>query len=212
MCNPITPQLSLSKSLLWLKKKFPWTHVTRLNLLDVYPYITKFYKRVDTRLSLLLTHIRHIWNLAATKNGALFGSIPRLTIKFPPTSIKLFFTSYKHRSICKATELSKFVWKCKDAGLTSSIHLEIGLSRIFIQTRKWLLQPLPGGKFAILPADPKTTLKQKTELMNKCRHRNNFKLKNPNLDYLHCLRTLFLPLAFLPCIQLYINVTAALYI
>ena len=70
----------------------------RLNLLEVYPYITKLYERADARLSLLLTQIRFIQNLAVTENGSLFGSTSHLTIKFPPTSVKRFSNSYKNIS------------------------------------------------------------------------------------------------------------------
>ena len=42
------------------------------------------------------------------------------------TYFKTLYYSYAHsfinQSKCKATELSKFQWKCKDAGSTHSIH------------------------------------------------------------------------------------------
>ena len=46
--------------------------------------------------------------------------------------------SFRNRSKCKATELSKFVWECKDARSTPSAHLfvEICLSRTVVQARK----------------------------------------------------------------------------
>ena len=44
--------------------------------------------------------------------------------------------SFRNRSKCKATELSKFVWECKNVGINPFHSLEIGLSRIIVQTRK----------------------------------------------------------------------------
>ena len=61
--------------------------------------IYKRYGRAVTSLSLLLTQIHPIQNLATTKNATLFGSTSHLTIKFPPTLVKLFSTSYVNISL-----------------------------------------------------------------------------------------------------------------
>ena len=58
------------------------------------PIYKQALRRADTRLSLLLTQIRSTQNLAATENATLFGSTSHSTIKFPPTSVKLFSTFY----------------------------------------------------------------------------------------------------------------------
>ena len=86
--------------------------------------------------------------------------------------------SFRNRSKCKATELSKFVWECKDAGSTPSIHWKSVCRASSYKQGNDHCNLCLAKKFAFSIADPKTTLNERTELINKCRHRNEFELKN----------------------------------
>ena len=109
--------------------------------------------------------------------------------------------SFRNRSKCKATQLSKFVWECKDVGSTpASIHCRSVWRASSYKHRNDHCKLCLAEKFAILTADPKT-LNKETKLVNKCPRHNKFKLKNLKPWLLHCLRILLLPLDFLPNIQ-----------
>ena len=86
--------------------------------------------------------------------------------------------SFRNRSKRKATELSKFVWECKDAESAPSIHWKSVCRAPSYKQGNDHCNLCLAEKFAILTADPKTTLNKRTELINKCRHRNKLKLKN----------------------------------
>ena len=87
--------------------------------------------------------------------------------------------SFRNRSKCKVIELSKFVWDCKYARLTLFILWKSVCRASSYKHGNDHCNLCPAEKFAILTAVPKTTLNKRTELINKCRHRNKFKLKNP---------------------------------
>ena len=70
------PPMVIKQIFVIIKKRISSTLVTKLNLLEVYPFIIKAYGKVDTKLSLLLTQILPIRSLATTENETLFGSTP----------------------------------------------------------------------------------------------------------------------------------------
>ena len=76
--------------------------------------------------------------------------------------------TFRNRSKCKATKLSKFVWKCKDAGSTPSIHWKSVYRTPSYKQRNDHCNLCLAEKFEIFTADPKTTLNKRTELINKC--------------------------------------------
>ena len=80
--------------------------------------------------------------------------------------------SFRNRSKWKATELSQFVWECEDAGSTPSVHWKLVCRASSYKQGNDHCNLYLAEKFAILTADPKTTLNKRTESINKCRHRN----------------------------------------
>ena len=76
--------------------------------------------------------------------------------------------SFRNRSKCKVTELSKFLWECKDAESTPSNHWKSVCRAPSYKQGNDYYNLCLAEKFAILTADPKTTLNKKTELINKC--------------------------------------------
>ena len=86
--------------------------------------------------------------------------------------------SFKNRSKSKATKLSKFIWNCKDAGFDPSITWKTVFHANPYQHGGRHCNLCLAEKFIILTADPNTTLKKRTELINKCRHKSKFKLNN----------------------------------
>ena len=70
--------------------------------------------------------------------------------------------SFRNRSKCNATELSKFVWECKDAGSTPSILWKSVCHAPSHKKRYYHCNLCLAEKFAILAADPNTTLNKKT--------------------------------------------------
>ena len=84
--------------------------------------------------------------------------------------------SFNSDSKRNATELSKFIWSCKDSGLNSIISWKIILS-----TRGKVCNLCLAEKYAILIANDVALLNKRTELVNKCRHKNKYKLINVKL-------------------------------
>ena len=85
--------------------------------------------------------------------------------------------SFKYQRKSNATELSKAFWLDKTNGKSPQITWEIVTQTTPYQpgARAWML--CPTEKCAILQACPATSLDKRTELMEKCRHTNKFKLK-----------------------------------
>ena len=89
--------------------------------------------------------------------------------------------SFRHRQKSNATELSKYVWSCRDAGYELTNAWSIVCHAKPYQQGDKQCQLCLAKKYSILTADPSTTLNKRTELVNKCRHKNKYKLKNCKL-------------------------------
>ena len=76
------------------------------------------------------------------------------------------------------TELSKAVWNAKDAGTNHCIEWSIAAKPSPYQPGAKSCNLCIAEKLAILQSNPATTLKKRSELNSKCRHKNNIKLKN----------------------------------
>ena len=85
--------------------------------------------------------------------------------------------SFAHENLSTATTLSKYVWSLKKAGTPYSLRWEIHkhCSPYKCGTRSCDL--CLTEKYVILHADPDSTLNKHSEIMQKCRHKNKFKLK-----------------------------------
>ena len=80
-----------------------------------------------------------------------------------------------------ATELSKFIWSHKDFGLNPIISWKIVCHTIPYQHGGKVCNLCLTEKYAILTANDVTLLNKRTELINKCRHKNKYKLINVKL-------------------------------
>ena len=89
--------------------------------------------------------------------------------------------SFRNRQKTNATELSKYVWSCRDAGYEPTIAWSIACHAKPYQQGEKQCQLCIAEKYSILKADPSTTLNKRTELINKCRQKNKYKLKNCKL-------------------------------
>ena len=83
--------------------------------------------------------------------------------------------SFVHRHKRNATELSKAVWNAKDAGTNPIIKRSIAAETSPYQPTAKSCNLYLAEKLAILQSDPATTLNKRSELSNKCRHKNKFK-------------------------------------
>ena len=90
--------------------------------------------------------------------------------------------SFRHRRKSNATELSKYVWSCRDAGYELTIAWSIVCHAKPYQQGDQQCQLCLAEKYSILTANPSTTLNKRTELVNKGRHKNKYKLKNCKLE------------------------------
>ena len=85
--------------------------------------------------------------------------------------------SFKYRQKCNATELSKAFWQAEDAGKNPVIEWSIAARTTpYNPGARWCNLCL-AKKLFILRADPTTMLNKRSELNEKCRHKNKFKLK-----------------------------------
>ena len=85
--------------------------------------------------------------------------------------------SFRHREKSKATELSKYIWACKDSGLNPTISWKIICKANPYHYGSRQCNLCLAEKYYILTANRSTTLNKRTELVNKCRHKNKYKLK-----------------------------------
>ena len=90
--------------------------------------------------------------------------------------------SFKHKSKAKATELSKYVWACKDAGENPDISWKAISHAAPYKHGGRNCNLCLTEKFIILTAASSSTLNKRTEILNKCRHKAKFKLKNLNVS------------------------------
>ena len=85
--------------------------------------------------------------------------------------------SFRHWEKSKATELSKYIWACKDSGLNPTISWKIICKAKPYHHGSRQCNLCLAEKYYILTANRSTTLNKRTELVNKCRHKNKYKLK-----------------------------------
>jgi hypothetical protein len=86
--------------------------------------------------------------------------------------------SFNNRSLEKSTELSKYIWSLKDANKEFSIKWSVAATAKPYQCGNKLCDLCIMEKLKIAQADPDTLLNKRSEIMNKCRHRNKFSLKS----------------------------------
>ena len=89
--------------------------------------------------------------------------------------------SFNFDSKRNATELSKFIWTCKDSGLNPIISWKIVCHTIPYQHGGKVCSLCLAEKYAILTANDVALLNKRTELVNKCQHKNKYKLINVKL-------------------------------
>ena len=82
-----------------------------------------------------------------------------------------------------ATSLSKYVWDLKNRGSNFSIKWDIVKESTPYQCGTRKCDICLSEKMFILLADPKHTINKHTELMQKCRHVNKYKLSNVGGKY-----------------------------
>ena len=89
--------------------------------------------------------------------------------------------SFNSDSKRKATELSKFIWSCKDSALNPIISWKIVCHAIPYQHGGKVCNLSLAEKCGILTANDVALLNKRTELVNNCRHKNKYKLINVKL-------------------------------
>ena len=101
------------------------------------------------------------------------------------TEFKARFYNHNHsfnsNSKRNATELSKFIWSCKDFGINPAISWKIICHATPYQHGGKVCNLCPAEKYEILTANDDALLNKRTELINKCRHKNKYKLINAKL-------------------------------
>ena len=112
-------------------------------------------------------------------------SIQELYIRLCKTEFKARFYNHNHSfnsdSKKNATELSKFIWSCKDSGVNPAISWKIVCHATPYQHGGKVCNLCLAEKYAILTANDDALLNKRTELINKCRHKNKYKLINAKL-------------------------------
>ena len=89
--------------------------------------------------------------------------------------------SFNSDSKRNATELLKFIWSCKDSGLNRIISWKIVCHAISYQHGDKECNLCLAEKYAIQAVNDAALLNKRTELVNKCRHKNKYKLINVKL-------------------------------
>ena len=102
------------------------------------------------------------------------------------TDFKTRFNNHKqsfiHREKRNSTELSKELWRAKDAGLETSIKWSVVQVAPPYKSGGRRCNLCLAEKLAILFGDQQSTLNKRSEILGKCRHTNKFKLKNIKFD------------------------------
>ena len=76
---------------------------------------------------------------------------------------------------------SKFIWSCKDSGINPAISWKIICHATPYQHGGKVCNLYLAEKYEILTANDDALLNKRTELINKCRHKNKYKLINAKL-------------------------------
>ena len=87
-------------------------------------------------------------------------------------------TSIERASESNATSLSKYVWTLKVKNTDFSVKWEILKRSVPYKCGTRFCELCLMEKYLILKADPEHCINKNSELMQKCRHNNKFKLKN----------------------------------
>ena len=106
----------------------------------------------------------------------------KLTVlKFIYIYIKRFANhkqSIEKRGKSSKTRLSKYVWELKDMNIEHAIKWEIVKRSAPYKCGTRFCELCLCEKYFILKSDPELCLNKNSELMQKCRHKNKFKLTN----------------------------------
>ena len=98
------------------------------------------------------------------------------------TSFKTRYGNHKQslekRAKSTQTSLSKYVWELKDQQVEHSIRWQIVKRSSPYKCGTRICDLCLSEKFFILTADPLNCINRNSELLQKCRHRNKFKLGN----------------------------------
>ena len=84
--------------------------------------------------------------------------------------------SFRHCECMNETKLSKHVWNFKDHDLDNNLSWEVHKKASPYQCGSKRCDICLSEKVSIICVDPDTLLNKRTELISKCRHRNNFLL------------------------------------
>ena len=85
---------------------------------------------------------------------------------------------FRYREKRNATDLSKAFWNARDSGHEPAIEWSIADRATAYQPGSRSCNLCLPEKLAILLADKRTALNNRSELTGKCRHKNKYKVKN----------------------------------
>ena len=125
------------------------------------------------------------WQHAATKQSFIKQRFkPRINLRVISDCAKLNLkrdtttTTIPSIRITKEMQPSFFIWSCKDFGLNPIISWKIVCHATPYQHRGKVCNLCLAEKYAILTANDDALLNKRTELVNKCWHKNKYKLIN----------------------------------
>ena len=87
-------------------------------------------------------------------------------------------SSFRHQRLEKSTELSKRVWEHKNKGRDYQIQWSVIKEAAPHRCGARICSLCLAEKLQIIKAKPEGLLNKRSELISKCRHKNNFLLKN----------------------------------
>ena len=94
-----------------------------------------------------------------------------------PNSNLVIIIFYSH-SNTDIKQAPKYIWRCKGAGLNPTVSWEIVRHAPVYNSGNRVCQLCLEEKYQILISNCANTLNKRSEIINKCRHRAKFKLKN----------------------------------
>ena len=114
-------------------------------------------------------NVRSNFQSRLTNNITKINKSPNLFVPADKPFLQFGFQKKCNRTFEIHLVLQRFWYK-------SCYILENSLPRNTLPTRGQSMQPLSGKKYAILTANDDALLNKRTELINKCRHKNKYKL------------------------------------
>ena len=97
------------------------------------------------------------------------------------TDFKSEFNNHKHtfrnENKANATELFKYIWNCKRSNLDHQVIWDVAAKSRPQRNGAKYCNLCQSKKLAIIQSDPNTTLNKRSEILNKCGHKNKFILK-----------------------------------